>query len=80
MSHRGDGCTVCAATGGEGILFCLLTPGTLFPTGGAHPALCLRCAKSQLFSTNTGSHRSQGPKFCTLPPLLIHQGFFCFLV
>ena len=34
---------------------------------GAHRALCPRCAKSWLFST-TGSHGSQGPEFCTLPP------------
>ena len=32
--------------------------------GGAHRALCARCAKSRLFST-TGSHGSQGPEFCT---------------
>ena len=40
------------------------------PFGGAPcavPALCARCAKSQLFST-AGSHGSQGPEFCTLPP------------
>ena len=38
----------------------------------------VRCAKSRLFST-TGSHGSQGPEFCTLQPLLVHQGFiFCF--
>ena len=43
---------------------------------GAPCALCARCAKSQLFST-TGSHRSQGPEFCTLQPLRVHQGFFC---
>ena len=40
-------------------------------------ALCPHCAKSQLFST-TCSHRSQGPEFCTLQPLLVHQGFFFF--
>ena len=34
----------------------------------------VRCAKSRLFST-TGSHGSQGPGFCTLQPLLVHQGF-----
>ena len=38
---------------------------------------CSRCAKSQMFST-IGSHRSQGPQFCTLQPLLVHQGFFPF--
>ena len=32
----------------------------------------VRCA---LFST-TGSHGAQGPKLCTLQPLLVHQGFF----
>ena len=42
---------------------------------GAHRALCARCAKSRLFFT-TGHHGSQGPEFCTLQPLLIHQGFF----
>ena len=42
---------------------------------GAHRALCAHCAKSWLFST-TGSHGSQGPEFCTLQPLLVHQGFF----
>ena len=31
---------------------------------GAHCALCLRCAKSRLFST-TSSYGSQGPEFCT---------------
>ena len=41
-------------------------------------ALCVCCAKSRLFST-TGSHGSQGPEFCTLQPLLVHQGLF-FLV
>ena len=35
----------------------------------------VRCPKSRLFST-TGSHGSQGPQFCTLQPLLVHQGFF----
>ena len=33
----------------------------------------VRCAKSWLFSI-TGSHGSQGPEFCTLQPLLVHQG------
>ena len=33
------------------------------------------CAKSRLFFT-TGSQGSQGPEFCTLQPLLVHQGFF----
>ena len=33
----------------------------------AHRALCLRCAKSRLFSI-TGSHGSQGPKLCPPPP------------
>ena len=42
---------------------------------GAHRALCPRCAKSRLFST-TGSNGSQGPEFCSLQPLLVHQGFF----
>ena len=37
--------------------------------------MCLRCAKSRLVST-TGSHRTQGHEFCTLQPLLVHQGFF----
>ena len=41
----------------------------------AVPALCARCAKSRPFFT-TGSHGSQGPEFCTLQPLLVHQGFF----
>ena len=41
---------------------------------GAHRALYPCCAKSRLFST-TGSHGSQGPEFCTLHPLLVHQGF-----
>ena len=40
---------------------------------GARRALCARCAKSRLFFT--GSHGSQGPEFCTLQPLLVHQGF-----
>ena len=35
----------------------------------------MRCAKSWLFFT-TGSHGSQGPEFCTLQPLLVHEGFF----
>ena len=38
-------------------------------------ALCVHCAKSRLFST-TGSHGSQGLEFCTLQPLLVHQGLF----
>ena len=38
----------------------------------------VRCAKSRLFST-TGSYGSQGPEFCTLQPLLVHQGFFFLL-
>ena len=42
---------------------------------GAHRALCARCAKSRLFFT-TGSHGPQGPEFCTLQPLRVHQGFF----
>ena len=33
------------------------------------------CVKSQLFFT-TGSPGSQGPEFCTLQPLLVHQGIF----
>ena len=37
-------------------------------------ALCPPCAKSRLFFT--GSPGSQGPEFCTLQPLLVHQGFF----
>ena len=41
----------------------------------AHCAPCPRCAKSQLFST-TGSYGYQGPEFCTLQTLLVHQGFF----
>ena len=32
--------------------------------GGAHRALWARSAKRRLFSI-TGSHRSQGPEFCT---------------
>ena len=44
---------------------------------GAHRALCTRCVKSRLFST-TSSHGSQGPEFCILQPLLVHQGFFFF--
>ena len=48
----------------------------LLVTKGAHRALCPRCAKSQLFST-TGSHGSQGPEFCTLPPPCWYtRGFF----
>ena len=43
---------------------------------GAPRALSARCAKSRLFST-TGSHGCQGPEFCTLQPLLVHQGIFC---
>ena len=42
---------------------------------GAHRALCPWCAKSWLFYT-TGSHGSQGPNFCSLHPLVVHQGFF----
>ena len=43
---------------------------------GVHRALFARCAKSRLFST-TGSHGSEGPEFCTLPPpVRVHQGFF----
>ena len=42
---------------------------------GAHRVLCARCAKSRLFST-TGSHGPQGHEFCTLQPLLVHQGLF----
>ena len=49
-------------------------PLAISPLGGrtvrcarAVPVLCARCAKSRLFST-TGSHRSQGPEFCTLHP------------
>ena len=37
----------------------------------------LLVTKSRLFSTN-GSHGSQGPEFCTLQPLLVHQGFLFF--
>ena len=50
-------------------------------TWGAHRVLCARCAKSRLFFT-TGSHRSQGPQFCTLQPMLpmlVHQGFLVFV-
>ena len=47
------------------------------PPQGAHCALCLRCAKSRLFST-PGSHGPQGPEFCTVQPLLVHQGFSLF--
>ena len=32
------------------------------------------CEKSAVF--HHGSHGSQGPEFCTLQPLLVHQGFF----
>ena len=39
----------------------------------------VRCAKSRPFFT-TGSHGSQGPEFCTLQPLLVHQGFFVSVV
>ena len=39
---------------------------------GAHRALCVRCAKSRLFST-TGSPGSQGSESCILQPLLVHQ-------
>ena len=64
-----------------GITFCRPLQGTPFSSIdiGATPcavaALCLRCPKSRLFST-TGSHRSQGPEFLILQPLLVHQGFF----
>ena len=56
---------------------CLGRQISLLPTGGAPCALCTLCAKSWLFST-TGSHGSQGAEFCTLQPLLVHQGFFFF--
>ena len=49
--------------------------GALVHIMGAYRALCAHCAKSWLFFT-TGSHGSQGPEFCTLQPLLVHQGFF----
>ena len=42
-------------------------------TTGAQRTLCPHYAKSRLSST-TGSHGSQGPEFCTLQPLLLHQG------
>ena len=52
------------------------------PTGcvvSPHRGRTMRCARavppSRLFFT-TGSHGSQGPEFCTLQPLLVHQGFF----
>ena len=54
------------------------TSPALLPCGGAPCAvrtLCLRCAKSPLFF-NTGSHGSQGPEFCSLQLLLVHQGSF----
>ena len=54
-----------------------LLPRPKEDSGGAPcavPALCKRCAKSRLFFT-TGSHGSWGPEFCTLQPLLVHQGF-----
>ena len=35
----------------------------------AVPVLCPHCAKRRLFST-AGSHRSQGPEFCTLDAVL----------
>ena len=38
----------------------------------AVPVLCQKC---RLFSI-TGSHGSQGPEFCTLQPLLVHQECF----
>ena len=59
----------------------LATHSDVKNTGGALyavRALCMRCAKSRLFST-TGSHGSQGPEFCTVHPLQVHQGYF-FLV
>ena len=43
--------------------------------GGGGGGRTVRCAKSRLFLT-TGSHGSQSPAFCTLQPLLVHQGFF----
>ena len=49
--------------------------GGFFTPKGEHHALCPRCVKSRLFFT-TSSHRSQGPEFCTLQPLLVHWGFF----
>ena len=76
--------------GGGGVAE-LLDAGTLeqhavvpvTPSEGGAPcamrALCLRCAKSRLFFT-TGSHGSLRPELCTLQPLLVHQGFFVFLV
>ena len=39
-----------------------------------HRALCTHFAKSWLFST-IGSHRSQGPEFCTLQPRC-YTGYF----
>ena len=50
-------------------------PKQVMHTEGAHRALSARCAKSWLFAT-TGSHGSQGPEFCTLQPLSVHQGCF----
>ena len=49
------------------------TPNQSYSLGGP-PCVCPRCAKSRLFFT-TGSQGSQGPEFCTLQPLLVHQGF-----
>ena len=50
------------------------TESVLSPEG-SHRALCPRCTKGRLFFT-TSSHGSQGPDYCTLQPLLVHQGFF----
>ena len=49
------------------------------PQKGAHCALCPCCAKSRPFST-TGSHRSQGPEFCTVHPPCWYIRDFCFSV
>ena len=39
-----------------------------------------RCARAvYALCEKAGSHGSQGPEFCTLQPLLVHQ-VFCFLV
>ena len=44
--------------------------------GGILRGRTVHCAKDWLFST-TGSHGSRGPEFCTLQPLVVHQGI-CF--
>ena len=71
--------TLCpTASGPDQVLMSVMVPKATVHCafwGRTHRALCTRCAKSRLFST-TSSHGSQGREFCTLQPLLVHQGFF----